>query len=36
MIPIAFIGWAFIVVVAIIVLALIGALHLISRLGSGD
>jgi hypothetical protein len=29
--PFAFIGWAFVVVVAIIVLALIGVFHLISR-----
>lgn len=36
MIPIAAIGWAFVIVVAIIVLALIGAFHLISRLGRGD
>lgn len=35
MIPVAAVGWAFAIVVAILILALIGVFHLLSKLG-GD
>lgn len=34
MIPLAFIGWASLIIVLIIILAVVGAIHVLQRLGS--